>query len=203
MNALEFTRDYQKRIPFIQHLRIQTDELEQLAVDLVAGQGCRRITLTERLGEQGTQGVVRPLTDELQAELMGLGVLEPLVADEGVTDVLVNGDGSVWVDRGAGVTRAVGVEVGDHADGVREPGAGAEGGAALVVDEDEGQLVRPVGQRQRGDERLQQLALAGAGRPDDRDERREEPEARVRDVEPEPRPDEGASQRHRQSRVRR
>jgi uncharacterized protein (TIGR00369 family) len=27
MSPLEFTRDYQKRIPFIQHLRIQTDEL--------------------------------------------------------------------------------------------------------------------------------------------------------------------------------
>src|SRR6185312_675476 len=27
MSPLEFTRDYQKRIPFIQHLKIQTDEL--------------------------------------------------------------------------------------------------------------------------------------------------------------------------------
>ena len=27
MNPLEYTRDYQKRIPFIQHLKIQTDEL--------------------------------------------------------------------------------------------------------------------------------------------------------------------------------
>lgn len=64
-----------------------------------------------RLGASGA----RRRTDELAAELMGLGVLEPLVDDERVTDVLVNGDGSVWVDRGAGVTRVVGVEVGDAA----------------------------------------------------------------------------------------
>lgn len=62
----------------------------------------------------GTAGA-RRRTEELQAELMGLGVLEPLVADDRVTDVLVNGDGSVWVDRGEGVTRAGGVEVGDAA----------------------------------------------------------------------------------------
>ena len=36
MNALEFTRDYQKRIPFLQHLKIQTDEL---------GQGTARLSL--------------------------------------------------------------------------------------------------------------------------------------------------------------
>ena len=41
---------------------------------------------------------------------MGLGPLAPLVADPEVTDVLVNGDGTAWVDRGAGVERsAVGV----------------------------------------------------------------------------------------------
>ena len=57
----------------------------------------------------------------------------------------------------------VGVEVGDHADGVRQPHAVLERGAALVVDEHEGQRVRAVGDRQRGDQRLQQLGLAGAG----------------------------------------
>lgn len=64
----------------------------------------------------GSSGAARR-SGELRADLMGLGVLEPLVADERVTDVLVNGDGSVWVDRGAGVTRAD-VEVGD-AEAVR------------------------------------------------------------------------------------
>jgi pilus assembly protein CpaF len=66
-----------------------------------------------RLGSSGA----RRRSGELRAGLMGLGPLEPLVGDERVTDVLVNGDGSVWVDRGEGVTRAT-VEVGDH-DAVR------------------------------------------------------------------------------------
>ena len=57
----------------------------------------------------------------------------------------------------------VGVEVGDHADGVRQVRALLERAAALVVDQDEGHLVRPVGDGERGDEGLQQLGLAGAG----------------------------------------
>ena len=64
-----------------------------------------------RLGASGAQR----RTGELQAELRGLGVLEPLVADERVTDLLVNGDGSVWVDRGEGVQRVPEVTVGDAA----------------------------------------------------------------------------------------
>ncbi len=63
-----------------------------------------------RLGADG-QG---RRSDELHAGLLGLGPLEPLLADPLVTDVLVNGDGSVWVDRGEGVTRA-GMSVGDVA----------------------------------------------------------------------------------------
>jgi pilus assembly protein CpaF len=54
------------------------------------------------LGDVGTDEVVADLT----AQLVGLGPLAALVADPRTTDVLVNGDGSVWVDRGAGVERA-------------------------------------------------------------------------------------------------
>ncbi|MFV0464320.1 MAG: TadA family conjugal transfer-associated ATPase [Nostocoides sp.] len=54
------------------------------------------------LGVGGTAKVV----DDLAAELLGLGPLAGLVALEGVTDVLVNGDGSVWLDRGDGVVPA-------------------------------------------------------------------------------------------------
>ena len=36
----------------------------------------------------------------------GLGPLQPCLDDETVTDVLVNGDGSVWLDRGAGLERS-------------------------------------------------------------------------------------------------
>ena len=59
------------------------------------------------------------------------------------------------------------VEVGDHADRVREPRALVERAAALVVDEDERQVRRVGVRRQAGDEAAQQLALAGARRAGD------------------------------------
>jgi pilus assembly protein CpaF len=40
------------------------------------------------------------LVDELLDEVMGLGPLEPLLKDEGITDILVNGHGQVFVERG-------------------------------------------------------------------------------------------------------
>ncbi len=64
-----------------------------------------------RLGRSGA----RRRSGQLRADLVGLGVLEPLIDDERITDVLVNGDGAVWVDRGEGVALAE-VEVGDAAD---------------------------------------------------------------------------------------
>ena len=45
---------------------------------------------------------VRTAVDGLREHVWGLGPLGPLVADPAVTDVLVNGGGAVWVDRGAG-----------------------------------------------------------------------------------------------------
>ena len=59
MSPLEFTRDYQKRIPFIQHLRIQTDEL---------GNGSARLSLPitqELTNSLGTAhgGVIMSLLD--------------------------------------------------------------------------------------------------------------------------------------------
>ncbi len=42
---------------------------------------------------------------ELAAQVLGAGPLEPLLADPLVTDVLVNADSGVWVDRGEGLTR--------------------------------------------------------------------------------------------------
>jgi pilus assembly protein CpaF len=44
--------------------------------------------------------VFAALRREVQAELHGAGPLEPLLATPGVTDVLVNGPDSVWLDRG-------------------------------------------------------------------------------------------------------
>jgi pilus assembly protein CpaF len=50
----------------------------------------------------------------LRSEIIGAGVLEPLLREPGVTDVLVNGPGPVWVDRGAGPERA-GLDLPDEA----------------------------------------------------------------------------------------
>ena len=53
------------------------------------------------LGDADTRRVLRAL----QSEIVGAGPLEPLLRDPAVTDVLVNGPGEVWVDRGAGLER--------------------------------------------------------------------------------------------------
>jgi pilus assembly protein CpaF len=53
------------------------------------------------LGDTAVLDVVR----ELRSEMVGAGLLEPLLTEPGVTDVLVNGPDEVWVDRGAGLER--------------------------------------------------------------------------------------------------
>ena len=54
---------------------------------------------TATLGLEGRDGAVARLVEQL----VGLGPLAGTAADPTVTDLLVNGDGSVWVDRGRGV----------------------------------------------------------------------------------------------------
>jgi pilus assembly protein CpaF len=59
-------------------------------------------TEVARLGRAG----VAAARESLASEVLGLGPLEACLDDPGVTDVLVNGDGQVWVDRGAGLERS-------------------------------------------------------------------------------------------------
>ncbi|MCF2529227.1 TadA family conjugal transfer-associated ATPase [Yinghuangia soli] len=54
------------------------------------------------LGDATVLAVLRAL----HAEIVGAGLLAPLLADPDVTDVLVNAPDEVWVDRGAGPQRA-------------------------------------------------------------------------------------------------
>lgn len=49
--------------------------------------------------------VLEALRRDVEAEVRGTGLLEPLLALHGVTDVLVNGPESVWIDRGRGLER--------------------------------------------------------------------------------------------------
>jgi pilus assembly protein CpaF len=55
-------------------------------------------------GEAPTAGLstLLDVSDRLTAELSGAGVLAPLLAQPGVTDILVNGPGPVWIDVGEG-----------------------------------------------------------------------------------------------------
>ncbi|KGN32099.1 type II secretion system protein E [Knoellia sinensis KCTC 19936] len=58
--------------------------------------------LTQGIVELGDVGAAAA-GEELRERVLGFGPLEPWVTRRGVTDVLVNGDGSVWVDQGDGV----------------------------------------------------------------------------------------------------
>jgi pilus assembly protein CpaF len=60
-----------------------------------------------RLGDRGS----RRARAELHARYLGLGPLEGVVGDPSVTDVLVNGSGAVWVDRGDGLARVPGADI--------------------------------------------------------------------------------------------
>ena len=84
---------------------------DALIVDRIRrGQGPDAAAVTDvavadaaRLGDGGVESA----RSALASEVLGLGPLEACVADPDVTDVLVNGDGSVWLDRGnGGVQRA-------------------------------------------------------------------------------------------------
>lgn len=65
--------------------------------------------VAEALREEGVvlgDATLMGLVSALRSELTGAGPLEPLMTDEDVSDVLVNGPTSVWIDRGHGLERA-------------------------------------------------------------------------------------------------
>ncbi|MGJ6979746.1 hypothetical protein ACSDQ9_04325 [Aestuariimicrobium soli] len=70
-----------------------------------AGRGPTPMGIARVLDDEGVLGVDgrRLAVASLADRLVGLGPLAPLVADPEVCDVLVNGDGRVWVERGQGV----------------------------------------------------------------------------------------------------
>lgn len=68
----------------------------------------------EALGVVAEPDVLGRLVARLRAELVGAGVLQPLLGRAGVTDVLVNGPDQVWIDTGAGLHPA-GVSFADEA----------------------------------------------------------------------------------------
>lgn len=77
---------------------------------LPTAQRVEQVAASHRL-HLGSEGSAQ-LQAELHTTLLGLGPLQELVADEHVSDVLVNGATGVWVDRGRGL-EATGVVLGD------------------------------------------------------------------------------------------
>ncbi|MFF0779494.1 TadA family conjugal transfer-associated ATPase [Streptomyces sp. NPDC003720] len=62
--------------------------------------------VAQALREQGRvlgDAEVLGAAEHLRSELVGTGPLEPLLADPGVTDILVSAPDRVWVDRGGGL----------------------------------------------------------------------------------------------------
>ncbi|WP_433242300.1 TadA family conjugal transfer-associated ATPase [Actinomadura nitritigenes] len=87
------------------------DRLADAGGEATAGRVAAALRAEDRL--LGDREVLA-LTDELRAEFVGAGPLEPLLRAPEVTDVLVNGPGEVWVDAGDGLVRT-GVRFPDEA----------------------------------------------------------------------------------------
>jgi pilus assembly protein CpaF len=93
-----------------QALKMQVHQLLLSRIDLEAMEGLSEERLCEELGQM----VERLLTEEnlvvngverrnlvrdIQHEMLGLGPLEPLLADTSISDILVNGAQQVYVER--------------------------------------------------------------------------------------------------------
>lgn len=50
--------------------------------------------------------VVDDVVERVAARVHGLGPLEPLLADQSVSEVMINGPGPVWIERGGSVSRS-------------------------------------------------------------------------------------------------
>ncbi len=79
--------------------RLGPEALAETTREMVARQADGEgLTLTSRQFEAVTQAILQ--------ELIGLGPLEPLLADDTVSEIMVNGPYSVYVERGGRLTRA-------------------------------------------------------------------------------------------------
>ena len=79
--------------------RLATDSAEPTAQSVASA-----LRAEQRFSDSAT---VLALVDELRGETHGLGPLQPLLARDGVTDVLVNGPHAVFLDCGGGLERTV------------------------------------------------------------------------------------------------
>ncbi|MGH6881796.1 MAG: CpaF family protein, partial [Hypericibacter sp.] len=104
----------ERKVAGSRHIEIAKDQIQALVVeriDLAAAVKLERGELgrqvaqiaQEVLAEQKirlNQREQRDLTELLLDDMLGLGPLEPLLADETITDIMVNGPNQVYVERG-------------------------------------------------------------------------------------------------------
>lgn len=90
--------------------RVEAGTVELVRAELVAdGVDPTSANVATALRRQGSllgPGAILEMVHGLRSELAGAGPLEALLRDPRVSDVLVNGPGDVWVDRGHGLERA-------------------------------------------------------------------------------------------------
>jgi len=86
----------------------------RVAADGALPDGASIGRLVRELGGVLGEEDLAALAAAVRAEVVGAGPLQPLLDEPGVTDVLVNGPRSVWVDRGRGLERRD-VDLGDAA----------------------------------------------------------------------------------------
>ncbi len=87
--------------------RGQADALvDRLHQQLVGGSGSPGDTSASAIHEFARsddpllpEAEVAVVVEALQARMSGLGVLEPLMADDAISEIMVNGGGAVWVER--------------------------------------------------------------------------------------------------------
>ncbi len=84
--------------------RIQNDILEQ---DEPVGPGevDRLRAIAEQKAPLCTADEIESLVGAISERLFGLGVLEPFLADSAVAEIMINGPGSVWVERHGSIAR--------------------------------------------------------------------------------------------------
>jgi pilus assembly protein CpaF len=96
------------------HIEVAKDQIQALVVeriDLAAAVKLERGELARQIGQIAQEVLAeqkirlnqreqRDLTELLLDDMLGLGPLEPLLADETVTDIMVNGPNQVYVERG-------------------------------------------------------------------------------------------------------
>ena len=103
--------------PSLQEMRLRVherliDDLDQERIARLSPEDARRMLREDAaaiLAQQQPQGLGdyrQALVDEVVDDVLGLGPLEPLLRDDAVSEVMVNGPDSVWVERSGRLYRS-------------------------------------------------------------------------------------------------